>query len=100
MKDQNGQDQKRRIKTSKHATSSANSKQDQMVVTRQEDGTNNSAESSIRDTASRVTTKGKATKTLGRRYRNGTSRWVNSNWVKERPIEYPLDADGRRVRLK
>ena len=46
----------------------------------------------------------------GNRWEDGVPRWCNdigipmtdvNNWVKERrPIVYPLDADGRRVRLK
>ena len=91
-----------------HATSRANSKQEQyqVVVTHQKDGTNASPQQITRDPARRTTT--------GERPRN---RWEDdvprgyneigipmtdvNNWVKERrPIVYPLYADGRRVRLK
>ena len=49
--------------------------QDQVVVTRQEHGTHISPEQSTRHPARRKTTKGKAAKSLGRRYaKNGTMR--------------------------
>ena len=61
-KDQNGQDQKRRNSAaSKHATSRANSKQeqDQVVVARQKDGTDGSPEQSTCDPARRTTIEGR-----------------------------------------
>ena len=88
--------------------SRANSKQeqDQVVVTHQKDGTNGSAEQGTRDPARRTTTEGRRRN----RWEDDVQRWYKvmgipmtdvNNWVKERrPIVYPLDADGRRVRLK
>ena len=59
-----------------------------MVVTCQEDGTNSSPEQSTRDPASRKTTKGKATKSLGRRH----TKMVQRDWTLNGKFQLNVDA--------